>query len=62
MDGKGTDFDNDFFSLTGVIRYHLGLCRAMLDEGLLPRVVTGTSAGALGETLIVTIGSHCLPR
>jgi len=29
--------------------YHFGVIRALLDQGLLPRVVTGTSAGALGE-------------
>ncbi|KAM0789981.1 hypothetical protein ACM66B_005313 [Microbotryomycetes sp. NB124-2] len=32
--------------------YHIGVCRAMLDEGLLPRVITGTSAGALVAALI----------
>ncbi|KAK4047625.1 hypothetical protein OIV83_005283 [Microbotryomycetes sp. JL201] len=32
--------------------YHLGVCRAMLDEGLLPRVITGTSAGALVAAFI----------
>lgn len=29
--------------------YHFGVVRALLDTGLLPRVVTGTSAGAIGE-------------
>lgn len=27
--------------------YHTGVCLAFLNAGLLPRVVTGTSAGAL---------------
>lgn len=30
--------------------YHFGVVRALLDTGLLPRVVTGTSAGAIGES------------
>ena len=28
---------------------HFGVCRALLDANLLPRVITGTSAGALSE-------------
>lgn len=30
--------------------YHFGVVRALLDQNLLPRVITGTSAGAIGET------------
>lgn len=29
--------------------YHFGVVRALLDAGLLPRVMSGTSAGALRE-------------
>ncbi|GAA5832997.1 hypothetical protein JCM3766R1_000390 [Sporobolomyces carnicolor] len=32
--------------------YHFGVIRALLDQGLLPRVVTGTSAGALVAAFI----------
>jgi len=36
---------------------HFGVVRALLDADLLPRVVTGTSAGALGAFSRVL--SHC---
>lgn len=34
--------------------YHFGVIRAFLDAGLLPRVITGTSAGALIAALVCT--------
>ncbi|RPD67155.1 patatin-domain-containing protein [Lentinus tigrinus ALCF2SS1-7] len=34
--------------------YHFGVVKAFLDEGLLPRVVSGTSAGGLVAALICT--------
>ncbi|GAA6019369.1 hypothetical protein JCM10207_001274 [Rhodosporidiobolus poonsookiae] len=34
--------------------YHFGVVRALLDEGLIPRVVTGTSAGAIVAALLCT--------
>ncbi|OCH94097.1 patatin-domain-containing protein [Obba rivulosa] len=34
--------------------YHFGVIRALLDEGLLPRVVSGTSAGGLIAALVCT--------
>lgn len=35
--------------------YHLGVVKALLDEGLLPRVISGSSAGAL---VAGTLGTH----
>ena len=34
--------------------YHFGVVRALLDAGLLPKVITGTSAGALVAALVCT--------
>lgn len=34
--------------------YHFGVVRALLDAGLLPRVVAGTSAGGLVAALVCT--------
>ncbi|TFK91801.1 patatin-domain-containing protein [Polyporus arcularius HHB13444] len=34
--------------------YHFGVVKALLDEGLLPRVISGTSAGGLVAALICT--------
>jgi len=31
----------------GMGQYQLGVCKAMLEEGILPEVVSGSSAGAL---------------
>lgn len=33
--------------------YHFGVVRALLDTGLLPRVITGTSAGAIGASAAI---------
>jgi predicted acylesterase/phospholipase RssA len=33
---------------------HFGVVKAFLDEGLLPRVITGTSAGGLIAALVCT--------
>lgn len=34
--------------------YHIGLCKALLDSGLLPKIVSGTSAGGLIAALVCT--------
>ena len=34
--------------------YHFGVARALLDANLLPRVITGTSGGALVAALLCT--------
>ncbi|BEI82921.1 hypothetical protein CcaverHIS002_0307890 [Cutaneotrichosporon cavernicola] len=34
--------------------YHFGVARALLDHGLLPRIITGTSAGGLIAALVCT--------
>jgi len=34
--------------------YHFGVVKALLDAGLLPKVVTGTSGGALVAALLCT--------
>jgi len=34
--------------------YHFGVIKALLDENLLPKVVTGTSGGALVAALLCT--------
>lgn len=35
--------------------YHFGVVRALLDQGLLPRVMSGTSAGAISKLLIIPV-------
>ncbi len=34
--------------------YHWGVVRALLDENLLPRIISGTSAGAVVASVICT--------
>jgi predicted acylesterase/phospholipase RssA len=34
--------------------YHFGIIRTLLREGLLPRVVSGSSAGSIGSALLAT--------
>lgn len=34
--------------------YHLGVIRALLDRGLLPSIITGTSAGSLMGAIVCT--------
>ncbi|KAL7753735.1 hypothetical protein RI367_000666 [Sorochytrium milnesiophthora] len=34
--------------------YHLGVVKALMDKGLLPKVITGTSAGSLIASLVCT--------
>jgi predicted acylesterase/phospholipase RssA len=34
--------------------YHLGVIRALLDRGLLPSIITGTSAGSLMSAIVCT--------
>jgi len=38
--------------------YHVGVAKAFLDAGLLPRVITGTSAGGLIAALVCTRTNH----
>lgn len=42
--------------------YHFGVARALLDAALLPKIVTGTSAGGLVAALICTRHDHELDR
>ena len=42
--------------------YHFGVLKAFLDAGLLPRVITGTSAGGLVAALCATRTDHELSQ
>lgn len=46
----------------GFAYYHFGVARALLDAGLLPRIITGTSAGGLVAALLCTRHDHELDR
>jgi len=34
--------------------YHIGVIKALYEEGLLPKIISGTSAGAIAASLICT--------
>lgn len=41
--------------------YHLGVAKALFDNGLLPRVITGSSAGAIVGALLCSRTDDKLP-
>lgn len=53
----GTNFGKTALCLSGgatFAYYHFGIAKALLDAGLLPNIITGTSGGALVAALLAT--------
>ena len=41
--------------------YHMGVIKAMYDQGLLPRIISGASAGSLVAALVCTLTDDEMP-